>query len=453
MVAAKQNDKKMQIILSGLWFITVPFLWYVATVWPEFNFGGEMRTRSQLRRLQELVAKHKTVAEHLPRDIAELRIFALQNQYSFSLYDGFARRIQYETLSKDHYCIKSFGEDGAENTIHSPLDPCVCDLPPTAAEPPLYDYASDAKAQLFPALLLMGARAPMGSLTAEIQVDYDNQKRTLVVRDLNRPEFILTAAHPGIEEFFWLPSGYEIVFSATSSIRYHDGIYVWDLLTNQMRNLLEDFVNDIHVKSNAAEKHFFISLSGIDEGGHSLYAFIAADQDNSLPPEQFFSKKNLYKISLPKDDRTHVTFDPAFKNKKGDVFESAPIQLTSGVQTGPLGLPVQAIWGHLPTTGPMFSVIDQWQEFSVTYPKTPLFPYSLWYLSSIYADSFRQMAGPQPKQAQTLRAFGMELSKALSRLSMAPSYLRAMSIYMFQELKEGKPLNYRISDLNPPKDR
>lgn len=457
MTSPSSTQRRMRLVSAGIWAFALPLIWYFSTPRPENSWQAADQTTEQLERMRSFVESFRKKYGRLPTHTGEIRLYALSRGRSFSPYDGYGRLIRYETLSRDHYILKSFGQDGTENTAHSQPDQILTSLPTPAQLPPTYREPQKDFARLYPAVLLMGAKSPKSDHVAELMVDYDGQGRHLVVRDLKRPGFMLDAHHPGVEEFLWLPNGYEIIYTATNQLRYNDGIFIWNILTNQFRNLLGDLQKSIKLTDSQAPGHYFLSLAGIDPQGTNAYVFAAPDLDRPLPPEAFYDDANLYRMSLPRRLDAPVTFE-SMRGKTRGVFARIP-QPADDIYQPFLGSEAQTDWARLPTEGPLQPVLERWQEFSFQHAKTPAFPYALWWLSCIYADAWETLRSTSPAEARTLRAYGAELARALAKLSMAPTYLRAMGAALHHRLMTQERLPYRISRLendmpkNPAKPR
>jgi hypothetical protein len=131
-----------------------------------------------------------------------------------------------------------------------------------------------------------------------------------------------------------------------------------------------------------------------------------------------------------------------------DIFQSI-IEPIIPVNHDFIGTPAQNDWLKLSNKGSVQEVLEKWQDYCIRYADTPVFPYSLWWLASLYRDTFHLMNRISPEEAHILRNFGVEISQALDRLGTAPDYLRSMGLYLKSSLLEKKVEDYQVSKLHP----
>lgn len=443
----QQTPDPLRKVLVIIWAFSLPLIWFLLTPKPENNWNALKETERTLAQTQRTVEAYRRKYGHLPEDIADIRLFARGLDRKYSPYDGYGRRLQYLPLSREHYVVRSYGKDGNDNTFHSAEDPTLSSLPRLPLLPPQYrEPPQEGAMRLYPAILLMGAKSPKNDLVAQLLVDYNGQKRQLLVRDLKKPRFHMIANHSGVEEFFWLPSGYEIVFTATNADRYQDGIFIWNVLTNEMRNLMNEFQQIFNIAKGREVPEYYLSLSSLDKTGSNFYIFVAQKMGPELEPERFYSSEFFYKVSIPKKTSAPVTFEWMHGKIKSTPFKTVP-ETIQDIFTPFVGNEAQVEWSRLPTSGSIQYVIEKWQDFSVTNAKTPVFPYALWWLSSIYSDAYKVLEKKSKREANTLRAYGAELARALNKLSMAPTYLQAMGASVQRRLSSSNVLPYRISEM------
>ncbi len=442
----QQTPDPLRKVLVALWAFSFPLIWFLLTPKPDNNWNAQKETERTLAQTQRTIESYRRKFSELPEDTADIRLFARGLDRKYAPYDGYGRRLQYLPLSREHYVVRSYGKDGNDNTYHSAEDPTLSSLPRLPLLPPQYKEPEEGAMRLYPAVLLMGAKSPKNNLVAQLLVDYQGKKRQLLVRDLKKPRFHMIANHAGVEEFFWLPSGYEIVFTATNADRYQDGLFVWNVLTNEMRNLMNEFQQIFNIARGRDAPEYYLSLSSLDKAGLNFYVFIAQKVSAELEPERFYSDEFFYKVSIPKKTSATVTFEWMHGKAKNSTFKSVP-ETIQDIYTPFVGSEAQVAWSRLPTNGSIQYVIEKWQDFSVSNAKSPAFPYSLWWLSSIYSDAYKVLEKKSKREANTLRAYGAELARALNRLSMAPSYLQAMGASVSRRLSNSNVLPYRISEM------
>lgn len=432
----------LAVLFSVTWIITVPR--------HTLPFDGDRYTQEQLQEGGRLILDFQKSKQRLPANLNEVRLFNKRKSWpGFAPYDGFGNRLSYEPVTSQYFALKSFGADTFENNALSAEDPTVTNIPISPSSPPVYQPLTVLEARVYPSVLLMGTKSPKSDFTARLFIDFPNKKKHLIIRHLKRKDFVLSAPHDKVDEFLWLSNGYQIIYTASGMDRYQDGIYLWNIVTNEVSNIMSLVQKSFILARNYNPDRYLMSLSFIHAQTGSIYAYIAPNTGQPISPRDFFSLKNLFVISISEKSKKSVTVQSA--DIKTDIF--AKVQhLAQDVQIPFSGTRAQSQWAKLPLTGHPQAIIEQWQEYSVDNPETPMFPYSLWWLSSIYSDAYHFLKKSQPEDAQTFRAYGGELSQALTRLSTAPPYLRAMAAYIRQTLLANQDLNYHVTQLtlNPP---
>ena len=113
--------------------------------------------------------------------------------------------------------------------------------------------------------------------------------------------------------------------------------------------------------------------------------------------------------------------------------------------TGDGGLGFQRRWLQQQFVGPVEPVLLAAQSWSMKAVSTPLFPYSLWILAGLYGESVPATGSAEVATRESLRAYGVEISRALLNYALAPSYLKALALYAYEILMDGKSLPYRFA--------
>ena len=86
-----------------------------------------------------------------------------------------------------------------------------------------------------------------------------------------------------------------------------------------------------------------------------------------------------------------------------------------------------------------------WQNYCSTHSTSPALPYALWWLASIYNDTYRELLSAQPEKARTLRNYGLEIVDALTLLPSAPLYLREFGEHLKKNLLLSKAADYNVT--------
>jgi hypothetical protein len=431
------SRRKVLASLIVSWGLAI--LWVLASPPGGSAWDAEEATQRQLSSAQKLIDRFTQDYGETPYSITELRTYASLRDESFSAYDAFGERMDYLRLDPGLYIMRSFGRDGRQNTPATPRDPAVGSfgkrVPPgliarvaRQGEPSLHHY---------PAPLLLGADSPNRIWTARIHLDRSaGSKRLLVRHHGGDGQFFMVAPHDSVEEFLWLPSGYQIVFTAAQSARYRDGIYLWNLLDDSMVNILDSASRDARVGLGMGDS-LTATLASVTVEGPTLYTFLLRQSSNTpIHPRQFFSDATLVAFRLGEN---RVDLSPVTSEWKA----AAPALLSAQEGAGGLdslnGSAAQTAWFNLPRNDTSETTLAAWQEFVEGSPSSPLFPYGLWTLASMYIAAAEARLKTAPREAEVLRGYGVEVAKALAGYSLAPRYLRLMGADLYQRLLDTAP--------------
>jgi len=437
-------------VLPQLAVISV-ILWVVATPKDRWDPASEEKTRKNLKLAERIIIQAKQNWDTVPGSLVEIKALAKISKINFSSFDGYGQPLQYIKLSNDHYVLRSFGRDGQQNTLFNELDPNIKTWIPSYGSTPLYRYQKSFSAlTLYPSPLILGSISPNLQWYAQIYVDQYSGRRQLLIRRQNSPLFLI-APHDHIEEFLWLPDSHKIIFTATQSQRYKDGVYLWDLMTDKIVNLLSSHnaKNDLFASNPLGL--YYMSLAGANINGDEYYLYIAPRNNLGLDPAEFFSTKYLHRIkvnSLPDDilvqQFPHDAVESLFKK---------PILIMGQLYGQKEDDKVFRDWSSLSLTGDLQSTLESWQRFSQENASSTIIPYCLWFLASMYHDSSKAMKASSAQDAEILRSYGAELALGLSRLISPPSYLQAFGHHIYETLTSGGELSYQISDLGVGKKK
>jgi hypothetical protein len=443
--AATELPRDRRFVGFVVW-VLLPVAWIGLT--PPFNppYQPIKRTRTALRQdsavLHEFLSKYKKT----PADLSSLRSFASMHHLTFAAYDCFGQRFDYQRLDNKRYLLRSFGEDQVQNSANSPTDMGVIHWGERPTAQLLFEPSEVAHAGLYPAALLPGADSPNLSWLARVFVDPVNRARHLVVRHLSRSGLFMVAPHDEVEEFLWLPSGDQIVFTATSSVRYRDGLFLWDLRTDQVVNLLDRVKQVAPLGPAGGADRLWLSLAGLGRRGPTVLTYVHPRHDGMLAPHDFFSPAHLVAIALPGEQARRARLASSDEYPAGSKAPNLSQRLDLRTNlTGGGGLGIQRRWLQQQFVGPVEPVLLAAQSWSMKAVSTPLFPYSLWILAGLYSESVAATDGAEVATRESLRAYGAEISRALLNYALAPSYLKALALYAYETLMDGKSLPYRFA--------
>ncbi len=424
--------------------ILIAFLWTSLSYVPlGSNTSRARETARHLEKTKEHILVFKTKFSRLPHDMGELRAYIKSMDVSYVPYDAWGSRLKYLQLTEQWFYLKSFGADLMENQIASAPDLKIDNIDPLPSDPPSELSNQGSALQIFPGAILYGIRSPSNALVAQLSVDEASQTKRLLIRDLADKDFLLSSFHDKVQEFYWMVNGDKLVFTASGSLRYEDGIYIWDLNTNRIINVIELMKRRF---GNLKAEKLYMALSTVDEESKRIFLFLKPMRDLMLDPTEFYSTNNLYSFRWDEIDSMATDFE-SYHTAKATVFDT-PTTPQVMLEADFKGLKPQNDWSQLPHQGPITTVLSQWQEYCVTYHGAPAFPYALWWLASFYGDSVAVMRPQSEDEAFVLRSYGIEIAQALDDQLNAPEYLRAMALYIKHQLQNDLKLSYSVAKLD-----
>lgn len=454
--------KKRLTTLAVIWGASIT--WICLIELPVFTIVKNRLTDKTIENIAGLIETYKKAEKKTPESLASLRDFAREGGYEFGIYDAYGNRLSYTRLGKQYYLIRSFGEDEVQNRPASAPDRARIRggaFPKGAAL--TYDFQPDTPPSLFPGILLEGSDSADGGWHARLYNNREDRISYLVVRKKTATGIIMTAPHDRVEEFFWVPGRLQIVYSVTASRRAPDGIYLWDLATDQVANLLTKKPQAGHhdqIENITKNPRFWISLAGISEKGPTVFAFVVSRHDGGLDARDFFRSERLLSLHIPDSpsdhpmQNTHVTRKKALSIGYSSVRDLDELLRETFVSRDRLrGLPYRSVQRHflnLPLRGEPEPILVAWNHFANRVVESPIFPYGLWILTNLYSQAHENLIPHASKEADVLRSYGTEIANALLNDPLAPSYLKALAFDAHQRLLTGSPLPYRVGSLSKP---
>lgn len=408
---------------------------------------AEDRTLNNLRKGHEAIEEFTRVWQGVPASIAELRAFAFAQHRNFSAFDAFGNRLEYVRLSDHHYLLRSFGSDDRQTSVFSDADPYISNWPTLPPSTPRYRYLPGPRVSIFPSAVILGLHSPNQNWYAQIFTDRYGGSRRLIVRSPEKERF-LVASHDFVEEFLWMPNSYHIAFTATSSAKYRDGIYLWNILTDETINLLDYINQSSRLLPDTPQQRYFLSLAGVSAIGDELLAYIAPANTPFLNPFDFLNREQLFRIKLPSPG-VGVQFSQMIDSKLDSPLAEA-VNINQDIIGEKQNDKVYQKWLSLKLEGNLEHVISEWQKFAENNTSSPILPYCLWILASIYHDAYQLVKPVNKQDAAVLRALGAEFADGLAQFAASPSYLRAFGSYIYEHLAAEKALPYQVSSLEMP---
>jgi hypothetical protein len=432
-----------KVPFSLSWFI--PIFWTTLSLSAAHGFLQWNKTRTTLTEFQHWIERFETDYHRLPYQLAEVRALARAHDQDIAPYDNYGMRLQYLPLTDKDYLIKSFGRDEQENRPHTSVDTTVSTMsqkPETFIQP---EGLQQSIPQFYQPAFLEGTQSPQTGLIASVEIQPQFHLRQLLVRSPKNSDFYMVAFHDMVEEFLWLPSGLELVFTAFGSQRYEDGIFYWNLKDNTIHNMLPELRRQFW-KDLPEDWLFYGSLSHISHDPALIYLILAPAGSEELNPKEFYSFNNLLAIPINeglarKVEAQRIQTDLAFTAFDYDLAQDRLLK------TAEMASPVQQEWLALSLEGDTEELLSSWQDFSSNHPTSPMCVYGLWWVSSVYNDAFRYLTEQGSAEAQVIRGFGIEMSEALIGMPAAPRYLRAMGRYLKKHLLLSKAADYNVTSL------
>jgi hypothetical protein len=406
-------------LFAALWIVSIERKWMLRDPY--------VATNALIASNDRLVQNYVRSYGEAPESLNDLRLYARYTANRYAAFDVWGQRLEYLHLGKVNYTIRSFGDDGIQNHAGQEADPGVFRWGPSEPHGLTYDDANGSKQHRPSVVLFAGADDSTGTWNAKLFVDPITGSRRLLVRRHDSNRFFMLASHDGVEEFLWIPGQQKIVFTASQSVRYSDGAYIWDLTTDESYNLFTLDGDKSDLDPGNKQKNLYLALSYVKSGVHpevGIYATLSNSQ--LLDPAAFFHEQNLHVFTLG-DHVTHVVPKKLTVIKPSDY--SVEFLGTGTLQPGGEGSSLQKAWLQLPMGGDWEKAVLSWQEFAEHHNKTQLAPYAIWGIAMFYSEASKA-AGVESKNGQIFRSYGIELGRALSSMPVAPGYIRAIGAWI-----------------------
>lgn len=448
----RQKSQKFRIWLVIVLAFAVPLMWLLLIPPAPSSTTIEEYEVQQLQTAHKLIDWFRTEFGEVPRSLTELRAYSRYVGTNLSSHDVFGRPLQYLRLDSDHFMLRSFGTDGLQNTLLEEEDHGLISWSALNHPAPVLQSVTEANDNPYSPALLLGSNSPNEQWFAKLFVSRRDGVRHLLVNHRKRQKLFMVAQHDMIEEFVWLPNGYQLIYTATGSDRYSDGLYLWDLLEDRTTNLLEVVNQDSRsLKLSQANRKLWISLNGVNHQRNSVYVYIAPQTSKPLDPRFFYGAERLYEFAIPMTTGSPKLLAARSRLNAGktDIW-SPSLTFLKDKMNLPKSLPeTQANFLSLPLQGDVEKTLQAWQQFCSATEDASL-PYCLWYLAALFNDSVRLTKSQPDQTADRLRELGAEMALATMKYQLTPSYVRAIAQYMFELMIEEQLVPMRISLLSLP---
>lgn len=409
----------LALLLAASWALAVSFKWPM--------IRARTSTAEIIGELDNLVQAYISERKKPPQSLNNLRLFALEKDAHYSFYDTWGQRIEYLPLGQMNYLIRSFGDDGLQNRANRASDLGIFQLGENAQLGLKYDDQAGVMHPRPSAILFAGSDDQTGRWHARLFIDTETGERRLVVKDRERKNFVMVAHHDQIEEFLWVPGQLRLVFTATHSARYSDGLYVWDLRSDQSFNLFALEADSQDLEPLLKQKSMYLSLSSVSASNPPTVAVFAAPAGQILlDPRKFFHASNIHVFTMGESPRYVKSLD----QKSGDGnFHNTDFLGSLTIAPGSEGAVIQKAWLNLPQGGDFEKGLLAWQDFSSRYAKTVMAPYAILGVAMFYQDAAKH-AGVKSREGQILMSYSTELGGAISKMITAPGYVRGIGAWI-----------------------
>ena len=383
-----------------------------------------------------IVATDSVIQNHVrdfgdtPTTINELRLYAMKTAKSYSLYDAWGQRLEYLRLGKVNYLLRSFGADGVQNRPTRSPDIGAYHWGQIAEFGLRYDEQSGVMNPRPSVVLFAGADNSTSTWHAKLFVDPITGSRRLLARSRLKDNLYMLAPHDAVEEFLWIPGQEKIVFTASQSLRYSDGVYVWDLRTDHASNLFALDAEGHDLDPGSKQRRLHVAMSSVSDTNPPKVAVFATPADQViLNPRQFFHPNNLHVFSLG-SAITHHSMTSS-KSAQKDLYDLGFLG-TVTIARGGEGSPLQKAWLKLPLGGDWEKGVIAWQDFASQNGKTQLAPYAVWGVAIFYQEAAKR-AGLRSRAGQIFTSYSVELGAAMTKMIVAPGYVRGIGAWIARQ--------------------
>jgi hypothetical protein len=414
----------------------IAILWGLFTfVVPSFVNNPKDVTVTNIEKLEECLNLFETEYIDIPEDPSELKAFCSIKYMWISFKDGYHSDFEYINLDGKDWILRSFSEEKKENTLVSEKNFVKTSLQSSSFAIEQPDFT---KILNYPFVMVEGAFSNDKKFSAHLFVN--KEKKTLVVRNSFDNNFFMIADHDHVDEFMWLPDNEHIVFSATKSLRYADGIYLWNLKTNNFENILyisQKFSHLVH------KKKWYLSLIGYNPKNYSLWFYVKENNKQILDAQELFSnesinfivltgkQKGVYSSDLNLDEVSPPNYSTSFFDRKNC----------------PSNNKIQKQWCSLPLQGSANKALIVWEKFIDKYPNKSLSLYAMWFLLSLYMDIMAELPDSSQLKVKMKSSALKYIIKAKSYTTL-PSWMFSSILHMEDLLHKGQSLGYKTTNLD-----
>lgn len=408
--------------------------------------------QSQLRATERALESWRSMHGHYPASLGAMMAAPEIRAENPPFHDIAGNRLQYIRVGLDAFILRSFGSDSLPASSSGPQDDLILEsnasrssggmMLTTAGHHVGSDASTDPFAfELYPPAASDGLWSPDGKWIARIASNPDNGEHRIIVMKEDHSR-LLISPHDRVEEFLW-ETGSEpsLIFSATGSDLYDDGIFRWRLSAGEHG----DVPGDVPATENLLIQGSSESLPGGITGGQSRPQksrwVIALLQDNGdtasqnglaviAAPEaeliakggsaRFLDAANLWQCPRNRGPCGRM---PGLRGKK--ISFKLTLDQTHKIR-GRI-TPAQERWNQLPVRGRSQDLLESWFAAASSDELKSLQPYVLFY-AIVLQDQARASAFGKSNHAihRKLAEWTDGMTQKLVQSQETPRYLQAL---------------------------
>ncbi len=414
------------------------------------------RTEAHLERTAKALEAWRAVNGTYPATLGEMMASPEVREVNPDFHDASGNRLEYIRTGFDRFILRSFGSDSVPATSNSSNDDIILESASSryaggmvlnkrdhpedhkgdSRESPVAD-ASSFEFFTWPPAAAEGLWSPDGHWLARVASNPVTAERRIVVISEDHQR-VLVSPHDRVEEFLWESGVSEpsLIFTATGSELYDDGIYRWRLTASEpgdsskMENLIEDKTPEglpgrLNAGGSAAttpqKKRWVLALLQ-STGTTNALAVPEAELIASSGQRKFLDATNV--LVCPPDGPRCVT--NARLHGKQARFRLALDQ--SHRMRGTV-TPGQRTWNRLPTRGKGTELLQSWRTGERESATSAMQPYVLFF-SVLLHDQVRATPSTNmgPGTLKKLQISTEEAVAALLKSQETPRYLQALLV-------------------------
>lgn len=403
-------DRCTRIVNWSITALIAANLLFLGQKIPVPSWIAKPRTAQEMARTARALDAWRAKHGDYPLTLGEMMVAPEVRAIAPNFHDASGNRLQYIRTGYDRYILRSFGSDAVPATSHLPNDDMMLESPDSRHAGGMIIATKDAKYSsdefaTWPPAASEGLWSPDGHWLARITTNPRTaEKRIVVVNDDH--DRILVSPHDRVEEFTWEQGAGEpsLVFTATGSELYDDGIYRWRLSANQP--------GDAPKMENLIESRSMASLPGNLGGSSQQGGATATGRPRRWVLALLQSTGATNALAIPEDellgggsgtprrffDATNILICPPGAGKcvpnarvrgKSVKFRIALDQehATRGTIT-----PGQRLWARLPSRGKSGELLREWNRALDQDGLSAMRPYVIFF-SIILHDQLRAKSG------------------------------------------------------------